>query len=73
MFQKYEDAQSFANQRTSLEESLRLEDTVVDFRRFEAFEKKERRNVLQDYVNIVRDPERLKHAVVMSEILKRKF
>ena len=73
IFQKYEEAKDLANQRRSLEETLRLEDTLVDFKRFEAFEKKVKRNVLQDYVKIIRDPERLKQAVVMSEILKRKF
>lgn len=73
IFQKYEEAQSLANQRRSLEETMHLEDTNVDFKRFEAFEKKRRRNVLQDYVKIIRDPASLKHAVVMSEILKRKF
>lgn len=73
IFQKYEDAQRLANQRKSLEETLRLEDTVVDFKRFGAFEKKSSRDVLQDYLNITRDRERLKQAVVMSEILKRKF
>lgn len=73
IFQKYEEAQALAKERRSLEESLRLEDTVVDFKRFEAFERKQKRNVLQDYVKIIRDPESLKHAVVMSEILKRKF
>lgn len=73
IFQKYEEAQSLANERKSLEETLRLEDTVVDFKRFAAFEKKTKRHVLQDYINITRDRERLRQAIVMSEILKRKF
>ena len=73
IFQKYEEAKAQATQRRSLEETLKLEDTVMDFKRFAAFERKESRNVLRDYINIVRDPEKLKHAVVMSEILKRKF
>jgi hypothetical protein len=73
VFQKYEQAQALAKERRSLEESLRLEDTLVDFKRFEAFERKQKRNVLQDYVQIMRHPESLKRAVVMSEILKRKF
>lgn len=73
IFQKYEEAQSLANERRSLEETMRLEDTIVDFKRFEAFERKVKRNVVHDYVKIIRDPERLRQAVVMSEILKRKF
>jgi hypothetical protein len=73
VFQKYEEAQALAKERRSLEESLRLEDTVVDFKRFEAFKRKKKRSVLPDYVKIIRDPESLKQAVVMSEILKRKF
>ena len=73
VFQKYAEAKSLALERRSLEETLKLEDTLVDFKRFEAFEKKQKRDVLQNYVKIIRDPEKLKHAVVMSEILKRKF
>ena len=69
----YEDAKSQVFQRSSLEESMRLQDTVVNFGKFKAFETTEKRNVLVDYINIIRNPQGLRQAVVMSEILKRKF
>lgn len=73
ILEKYREAQSFAEERKSLEETLRLEDTVVDFNRFKAFERKQRKSAVTDYMKIIRNPETLKQAVVMSEILQRKF
>jgi hypothetical protein len=73
VFKAYEDAKSQVLQRTSLEETLRLQDTVVDFGKFRVFETQKKKDVLNEYINIVRNPQSLKHAVVMSEILKRKF
>jgi hypothetical protein len=46
---------------------------VVDFGKFKVFENQKQKNILTDYVNIIRNPEMLRQAVVMSEILKRKF
>ncbi len=60
-------------ERRSLEETLELKDTVVDYGRFNAFEQRTKRKILDDYIKIMRNPETLKQAVVMSEILKRKF
>jgi hypothetical protein len=60
-------------ERRSLEETLRLEDTVVNFRKFDVFENKDQNRLSDDYIRILRNPQTLKQAVVMSEILKRKF
>lgn len=60
-------------ERRSLEETLKLEDTVVDFGKFEVFEQRAKKKMLDDYIKIIRNPETLKQAVIMSEILKRKF
>ena len=73
ILKKYEEAQLLANERKSLEETLQLEETVVDFGRFAAFEKKEQRDVAGEYRKMLRNPESLRQAVVLSEILKRKF
>ncbi len=73
ILKKYEEAQLLASERKSLEETLQLEETVVDFGRFAAFEKKERRDVAGEYRKMLRNPESLRQAVVLSEILKRKF
>lgn len=62
-----------SSERRSLEETLMLEDRKIEFGKFEAFQKKERNKVLENYIRLMRNPESLKQAIVMSEILKRKF
>ena len=57
----------------SLEETMKLEDTVVNFGRFKGFEDETERNLLEEYTKDFRDPEGFKKAFVMSEILKRRF
>jgi len=69
----YEQIPARSFERKSLEETLRLEDTVVNFGKFEAFENKHRARLLDDYIKILRNRATLRQAVVMSEILKRKF
>ena len=73
VYKAYEDAKSQVYQRASLEETMRLQDTVVDFGKFKAFETRKKQNALEAYVKIIRNPQGLRQAVVMSEILKRKF
>lgn len=70
---EYEDAKRAAFNRLSLEETMHLEDTDVRFGKFKVFEKEDERNLLNEYMADLRDPEGWKKAVVMSEILKRKF
>lgn len=69
----YEKAKKQAFERPSLEETLKLKDTEVKFGRFKAFEGENQRNLLQEYTRDFQDPEGLKKAFVMSEILNRKF
>lgn len=69
----YEEAKRQAFNRPSLEETLKVSDTQVQFGKFKVFEEQQKRNVLEDYTKDFQDPEGLKKAVVMSEILKRKF
>jgi hypothetical protein len=73
VYTEYEEAKRQAFVRPSLEESMKLEDTDVKFGRFKGFEQKHERNLLHEYLKDFRDPEGLKRAIVMSEILKRKF
>jgi hypothetical protein len=51
---------------------MRVEDTVMKYGKFKEFEIAERK-VMSDYLTALKDPDGLKKAVVMSEILKRKF
>lgn len=69
----YEQIPAGGFERKSLEETLYLEKNEIKFGKFESFEKRGRRRLLDDYMKIIRNPESLRQAVVMSEILKRKF
>ena len=69
----YEEIPARTVERKSLEETLRLEDTVISFGKFHAFETKHRTRLADDYIKLIRNPVTLRQAVVMSEILKRKF
>lgn len=73
VFKAYEKAKSQVFERSSLEETLLLKNTGMDFEKFKAFHTEEKKKVSDDYMRIFRNPEGLKQAVVMSEILKRKF
>jgi hypothetical protein len=69
----YEDAKAAAFYRPSLEETMKIEDTVVNFSKFKVFQEEKKRNLLEEYTTDLRDPEGLKKAVVLSEILNRRF
>ena len=69
----YEEIPVRAVERKSLEETLRLEDTVMSFGKFEAFQNKDRTKLADEYIKLIRNRATLRQAVVMSEILKRKF
>jgi hypothetical protein len=63
--------QSFA--RASLEETLKLADTKIQFGKFKAFEHEQQRNLLKEYTKDLKSPDGLKKAFVLTEILNRKF
>lgn len=69
----YEDAKKQAFFRPSLEETMNVTDTVVSFGKFKEFERAKERNLAEEYLKDFTDPEGFRKAVVMSEILKRKF
>jgi hypothetical protein len=69
----YEEAKRMAFERPSLEETMKVEDTVVTFGKFKEFEAQKERNLAAEYLQDFGDPEGIRKAVVMSEILKRKF
>jgi hypothetical protein len=69
----YEEAKRQAFARPSLEESMSHSDTEMTFGRFKEFESDPNKGLLSHYVSDLRDPDGLKKAFVMSEILKRKF
>lgn len=70
---EYEEAKQHAFLRPSLEETLNIKDTNTAFGKFKVFEQETQSNVMDRYLTDFYDPEGLKKAIVMSEILQRKF
>ena len=73
IYDLYDQAKADAFNRPSLEETMKVGDTVVTFGKFKEFELETRRDLLTEYLADLKDPQGLKKAVVMSEILQRKF
>jgi len=73
IYKTYEQAKAQAFYRPSLEETVKLEDTIVRFKQFKGYEKNASRDFLADYLQELRDPKGFKKAFIMSEILKRKW
>jgi hypothetical protein len=73
LYDVYEEAKRQAFVRPSLEETMNVRDTNMQFGKFKVFERREQRNLLEEYTRDFQDPEGFKKALVMSEILKRKF
>lgn len=72
-YQAYEAAKTEAFARPSLEDTVKLEDTIVRFSTFKGYEKDARRNLLGEYVQELKNPQRFKKAFILSEILRPKF
>jgi hypothetical protein len=72
-YEVYEEAKKQAFLRPSLEETMKVQDTVVSFSKFKEFESGSETNLASEYLKDFHDPDGFKKAVVMSEILKRKF
>jgi hypothetical protein len=73
IYGEYEEAKRQAFVRPSLEETMKVEDTVMTFGKFKEFEQESRRDLMAEYLADFKDPEGMRKAVVMSEILQRKF
>jgi len=69
----YEKAKQEAFLKPSLEESLVGQKKDVDYGRFKEFSIKKRSTILDEYVAELKKPSGFKKAVVMSEILNRRF
>jgi hypothetical protein len=73
IYEVYEKAKREAFARPSLEETTKLEDTVVRFSPFKGYQRNPERRLSSPYLSELRDAEGFRKAFVMSEILKRKF
>jgi hypothetical protein len=73
VYNVYEEAKRQAFERPSLEETMKAGETVGVYGKFKAFQEVPQRNLMEEYLGNLNDPEGWKKAVVMSEILNRKF
>jgi len=69
----YEEAKKQAFIRPSLEETMKVEDTIVRYDQFQNYKKEKLKAPGMTYLNEFNDPEGFKRAFIMSEILNRKF
>lgn len=69
----YEEATKQAFVRPSLEETSSLDDTIVRFKEFKAYDTQNKRNLAEEFYQDLKNPKGFKKAFIMSEILKRPF
>jgi hypothetical protein len=72
-FDTYEKAKQAAFNRPSLEETMKVEDTVVKFGQFKGYQQDTEVNVLAEYVKELQNPAGFRKAFILSEVLGRKF
>lgn len=72
-YRAYEEAKAEAFVRPSLEDTVKLEDTIVRFSTFKGYEKGAKRNLLGEYVQELKNPQGFKKAFILSEILRPRF
>jgi hypothetical protein len=72
LYSQYEEAKRQAFERPSLEETMNVNDTDMRFGKFKEFEIAKSQEV-HPYLKDLKNPDGLKKAFVLSEILQRKF
>lgn len=73
IYETYEKAKKEAFNRLSLEETMKVEDTVVRFGHFKEYDKKVAPSWTRKLAVELRNSENFKKAFIMSEILNRKY
>lgn len=73
IYDVYEKAKLAAFERPSLEETMNIEDTVVRFGQFKEYQKVEEFSLASLVAKDFENPENIRKAFVMSEILNRKY
>jgi len=72
-YEIYENAKKQAFGRPSLEETLKLEDTIMRYDHFKGYDEAPKSTLASDFLKDLKDPDGFKKAFIMSEILKPKF
>jgi len=73
IYETYESAKKAAFARPSLEESMNVSDTKVTFGQFKEFSKSQGKSKASEYAQELRNPKSIKRAIILSEILKKRF
>lgn len=69
----YEKAKQAAFNRASLEETMKVEDTIVRFGQFKEYQKHEEPSLASLVAKDFENPENVRKAFIMTEILRRKY
>jgi hypothetical protein len=73
IYETYEKAKKAAFERPSLEETLKVGDTVVKYGQFKEYSRAEKSSVAQQIRKDLADKENFKKAFILSEVLNRRF
>jgi hypothetical protein len=73
IYETYEKAKNEAFYRPSLEETSRLEDTIVRFKEFKPYDQEKKKSLATEYIQELKNPSSFRKAFILSEILNRKF
>jgi hypothetical protein len=73
IYATYENAKKAAFSRASLEETMKVEETEVKFGQFKEFSKSQSQSLASEYARELRNPKSFKRALILSEILNKRF
>jgi hypothetical protein len=73
IYEVYEKAKQAAFHRPSLEETMKVEDTVVRFGQFKEYQNQEEPSLASTVAKDFQNPENVRKAFILSEILQRKY
>ncbi|GHM98963.1 hypothetical protein WSM22_04530 [Cytophagales bacterium WSM2-2] len=73
IYETYEKAKQEAFHRPSMEETLKLENTIVRFGQFKNYTPDVKPSLAAEYAQGLRDPGNFRKAFILSEILNRRF
>lgn len=73
IYETYEKAKQEAFHRPTMEETLKLENTIVKFGQFKSYVQVDKPSVAAVYAKDLREPENVRKAFILSEILNRRF
>ncbi|MBS1486917.1 MAG: hypothetical protein JST43_04950 [Bacteroidetes bacterium] len=73
IYETYEKAKQEAFLRPSMEETMKLENTIVRYGQFKSYAVEEQPSLVAQYAQDLRNPGSFKKAFILSEILNRRF